>query len=183
VTPSTRGWLRIGFRAIERFLAVIGLCALIYFTCFDLTVIASGSMAPALQGDNAATGDRILFEKVTRRFSSPRRWEIHQFRTPEGITAAKRIIGLPGERISLRNGVLHINGAPVPIPSQLAYLRYYPLGNLAAKNEVACGSGYYVLGDDSRDSNDSRYEGVLTANRFTARAWLILGPNRFGFVR
>ncbi len=183
MTPSTRRWLRIGFRAIERFLAVIGLCTLIYCTCFDLSVIISGSMAPALQGNNAATGDRILFQKITGLWSTPRRWEIHQFTTPEGIKVAKRIVGLPGERISLRNGVLLINGKPVPIPAELAYLHYYPLGNLAKGNEVTCGSGYYLLGDDSRDSDDSRYEGVFAANRFAARAWLILGPNRFGFVR
>lgn len=183
MTPSVRHWLHTGFRTIERFLAVFGLCALIYFTCFDLSIIISGSMSPALQGNDAVTGDRILFEKLTDRFRSPRRWEIHQFRTPEGLTVAKRIVGLPGERISLRDGVLCINGKPIAIPARLAYLHYYPLGNLAKGNDVACGSGYYVLGDDSHDSFDSRYEGVVTAERFTARAWLILGPTRLGFVR
>ena len=182
MTPRVRHWLRTGYRAAERFLAVFGLGVLIYFTCFDLSIIISGSMSPALQGNNAATGDRILFEKLTDRIRPPHRWEIHQFHTPEGLTVAKRIVGLPGERISLRSGVLCINGKPIPIPARLAYLHYYPLGNLDGGKEVACGSGYYVLGDDSRDSDDSRYEGVLTADRFTARAWLILGPTRFGFV-
>jgi signal peptidase I len=183
VTPSARYWVQTGFRTVERFLAVFGLGALIYFTCFDFSIIISGSMSPALQGNDAATGDRILFEKLTDRLRAPRRWEIHQFHTPEGLTVAKRIVGLPGERISLHDGVLLINGKPLPIPARLAYLHYYPLGNLAKGNEVSCGSGYFVLGDDSRDSFDSRYEGVLTVDRFTARAWLILGPTRFGFVR
>lgn len=182
--PAASRRLRITLRAAERFLAVVGLCALIYHSCFDFTVIISGSMAPALQGNDAATGDRVLFEKLTGHFRAPRRWEIHQFHTPEGLTAAKRIVGLPGERIALRDGVLFVDGKPLAVPARLAHLRYYPFGNLAAGREVACGSGYYVLGDDSRDSMDSRYEGVLAAERFTARAWLTLGPaGRRGFIR
>lgn len=177
------GW-RVGLRFAERFLAIVGLGLLIYHLAFDLSVIGSGSMAPALQGENVTTGDRVLFEKVTGWFRKPRRWEIHQFQTPEGITAAKRVVGLPGERVTLRNGVLCINGKPIPIPPSLAYLRYYPFGNLAQGQGVDCASGYYVLGDDSRDSMDSRYNGVLSADRFTSRAWLMLGPgDRYGFVR
>ncbi|HSI09853.1 MAG: signal peptidase I [Rariglobus sp.] len=182
--PGSRRWLSTGLRVIERLLAIVGLCMIIYCTFFDLSVIGSGSMAPALQGENVATGDRVLFEKFTGRFRAPRRWEIHQFHTPEGITAAKRVVGLPGERVSLRDGVLHIDGKPVEIPAGLQYLRYYPFGNLVKGHEVDCASGYYVLGDDSRDSMDSRYNGVLSADQFTGRAWLTLGPGRrYGFVR
>ncbi|HEY9250592.1 MAG TPA: signal peptidase I [Rariglobus sp.] len=178
-----RGW-RAVFPVIERFLAILGLGLLIYHVGFDLSVIGSGSMAPALQGESVVTGDRVLFEKVTGWFREPRRWEIHQFQTPEGITAAKRVVGLPGERVSLRDGVLCINGKPIPIPPRLRYLHYYPFGNLAKSHEVDCGSGYYVLGDDSADSMDSRYNGVLMEDRFTGRAWLTLGPSgRHGFVR
>ncbi len=95
MTPSVRHWLCTGFRAAERFLAVFGLGVLIYFTCFDLSIIISGSMSPSLQGNNAVTGDRILFEKLTDRLRAPHRWEIHQFHTPEGLTVAKRIVAFP----------------------------------------------------------------------------------------
>lgn len=183
MTPSVRQRLHTCVRSAERFLAAFGLGALIYLSFFDLSIVISGSMSPALQGNNPATGDRILFEKLTGRLRAPRRWEIHQFHTPEGLTVAKRIVGLPGERVSIRAGALWIDGKPMPFPEQLNHLRYYPLGNLDHGNEFLCGSGYYVLGDDSRDSNDSRFEGVFTVDRFTARAWLILGPTRFGFVR
>jgi len=184
VTSRFRHRLRLTLRAAERFLAVVGLCSLVYYTCLDFNIVISGSMSPGLQGEDAATGDRVLFEKVTRRFRSPRRWEVHQFHTPEGLTAAKRIIGLPGERVSLRDGVLCINGEPIPIPADLAHLHYLPFGNLSKGREFDCGQGYYVLGDDSRDSMDSRYEGVFAEDRFTARAWLILGPKGHrGFVR
>lgn len=184
MSPTTRRRVRLGLRTLERFLALFGLCALLYLICFDYSVIMSGSMSPALQGKDAVTGDRIIFEKITRRLRAPRRWEILQFHTPEGLTVAKRIVGLPGEQIALREGVVHINGAPLPIPANLSHLRYYAFGNLVGGRDFACGAGYYVLGDDSRDSYDSRYEGVLTRDRFTARAWLRIGPgDRFGFIR
>lgn len=184
MTPRVRRWFRIGLRATERFLAVVGLGALIYHSGFDYSVMVSGSMSPALQGDNASTGDRVLFEKWTGRFRTPRRWEIYQFRSMEGLTMAKRVVGLPGERVSLREGVLCIDGKPIPIPDHLAYLRYYPFGNLAEGKEVDCAAGYYALGDDSHDSYDCRYIGVLAPERLTARAWLILGPEgRRGWVK
>jgi signal peptidase I len=184
VTPAARHWCRTGLRSLERLLAVVGLCVLVYHTCFDYGVMISGSMSPTLQGNDEATGDRVIFEKITGRFHAPRRWAIYQFHTPEGLTVAKRIVGLPGERISLRGGILCINGKPVPIPTSLSHLHYYALGNLAQNHEVDCRTGYYVLGDDSKDSLDSRYEGVLAPDRFTARAWLIIGPSgRRGLVR
>ena len=96
--PRRRPWLRVGWRALERLLAVIGFCAVLQYFCLDYAVIVSGSMSPALRGEDAATGDCVVFEKLTRRFRAPRRWEIHRFYTPEGVLVAKRIIGLPGEK-------------------------------------------------------------------------------------
>ncbi len=181
--PRRRPWLRVGWRAFERLLAVIGLCAVLQYFCVDYAVIVSGSMSPALRGEDAATGDRVVFEKFTRRFRAPRRWEIHRFYTPEGVLVAKRIIGLPGEKVALRDGVLCIDGAPLPIPGRLAHLRYFPYGNLAKEHEVECGAGYYVLGDYSADSLDSRFNGPVARESFLGRAWYVLAPAAHrGFV-
>jgi signal peptidase I len=178
-----RPGLRVALRALERLLAIIGLCALIRYACLDHAVIVSGSMAPALRGDDAATGDRVIFEKLTRHFRAPRRWEIHRFFTPEGVLVAKRIVGLPGEKVSLRDGVLHIDGAPLPLPPELAHLRYFAYGNLAQDRVVDCGAGYYVLGDYSRDSVDSRFNGPVAREDFLGRAWYVLSPAAHrGFV-
>lgn len=171
-------------RVAERLLAVIGACALLHYLCLDCTVIVSGSMAPALRGDDAVTGDRVLVEKLSRHLRAPQRWEIHQFHTEEGLLVAKRIVGLPGERVSLRDGALCINGVPIPLPSDLAHLRYLAFGNLGGGREVDCGAGYYVLGDDTRDSFDSRFTGAIARERFFGRAWFVLSPAAHrGFVR
>lgn len=184
MTPRRPALPRRLLRALERVLAVLGLCALVHHACLDCTVIVSNSMAPALRGEDEATGDLVLVEKLTRHLRAPRRWEIHQFHTAEGLLVAKRIVGLPGERVSLRDGALCIDGSPLPVPPELAHLRYLAYGNLGSGREVDCGAGYYVLGDDTRDSFDSRFAGTLARERFLGRAWFVLSPAAHrGFVR
>ncbi|HYF50500.1 MAG TPA: hypothetical protein VEJ63_13905, partial [Planctomycetota bacterium] len=60
---------------------------------------------------------------------------------------------------------------------------YYPIGRLAYENATDVGSGYFVLGDDSRDSQDSRFEESVDPESLCGRPWLIVWPlSRFGFV-
>ena len=42
---------------------------------------------------------------------------------------------------------------------------------------IDCKQGYYVLGDESRDSDDSRFNGIVKAKEIIGRAWLIVGPS------
>ena len=182
VARSSRG-KRI-LRWAERSLAFVGLCFIIYHLCFELTVMTSGSMAPTLRGNSYADGDRLLLERVTGWYRKPRRWEIYFFYNPDGIPVAKRIVGMPGEIISIRDNRLYINGIQMQPPPRLQFLKYYAHGNLAAGREVSCDAGYFLLGDDSRDSYDSRFTGPVSAKEFRGRVWCILWPNpRAGFVR
>src|SRR5438105_2360175 len=76
-----------------------------------------------------------------------------------------------------------IDGQSLEIPAALAHLHYIPYGNLADGKAVPCGDRYYVLGDDTRDSNDSRFEGPIREEKIIGQAWLIVRPqSRFGFV-
>ena len=68
-------------------------------------------------------------------------------------------------------------------PPELDFLDYIPFGNLTAGGTVECGEGYYVLGDDTRDSDDSRFNGPVPPEQILGRAWLILDPaERRGLV-
>lgn len=171
------------FRWIRDCLAVVGLLAIIYVTCFDLSVVVSGSMSPTLRGEGEPGSDWLLCEKVSYRFRNPRRWEIIWMETSDRLKVAKRVVGLPGERVSLRDRQVLIDGQPATVPSGLGFLRYYPFGSLHRGQEAACGDGYFCLGDDSGDSQDSRFEGPVSRNRIHGRAWLIVWPpGRIGFV-
>ena len=95
----------------------------------------------------------------------------------------KRVVGLPGETVALAQGEVVINGAAAPRPASLPSLRYYAYGQFHRGGTAECGDGYYVLGDDSRDSQDSRYEGPLAPKAIVGRAWLVVWPpGRIGFV-
>jgi signal peptidase I len=164
-------------RMAERVLAAFGAAMLLYLLCFDLSVVTSGSMAPTLKGSGLDDGDRVLTERVTYWFRSPRRWEVATIGKADGVQVMKRVVGLPGERVKLtRDGVLCVNDQPIERPAALQRVRYFGYGNLAREKFFDCGAGYYVLGDDSKDSEDSRYEGVVEPKRVVGRAWLVLWP-------
>ena len=165
-------------------MAIIGLCFIIYHICFELTAMTSDSMAPTLNGTSYATGDRILLEKISGRFRAPKRWEIYFYYDTEGNPVAKRVVGLPGERISIRTNGICINGTALSRPKDLERVKYYDYGSLANGREVECGQGYFMLGDSSRDSFDSRYTGLVTKERFRGRVWCIVSPRAHaGFVK
>lgn len=175
---------RRAFRWLERVFALFGVLCLLYVLTVDLSIVTSPSMSPTLQGKNVDDGDRVVTEKVTRWFRQPRRWEVIVFTRDDGVQLMKRVAGLPGESVQLsKDRRLLIDGKPVEMPPGLnqKYLRF---GNLFEGKPIPCGDGYYVLGDDLKDSDDSRFNGPVKPSRLIGRAWLIVSPwNRFGFVR
>jgi signal peptidase I len=175
--------IRLVFRWVERGLASFGAIVAFYWLTMDVSLVVSPSMSPTLQG-NEDSGDRVVTEKITRWFRKPRRWEVIAFVTDSGEKRMKRVAGLPGESVQMvRPSELLINGQPVDPPPVLDH-KYLRFGNLTDGKPVPCGNGYYVLGDDLKDSDDSRFNGPVSANRIIGRAWLIVWPpNRIGWVR
>jgi signal peptidase I len=189
-SPAARarrtGWraaLGRGLRAGERLLAVVGALFITYHLAFSLSVIASGSMSPTLCGGGPAGRDWVLVERVSLLFRGPRRWEVVSFDDPMGVHMMKRVVGLPGETVSVSDGRLLVGGEPARRPESLGFLHYYDFGRLEGGRPAECGRGYFVLGDDSRDSYDCRYTRPLPRERIRGRAWLrVWPPSRIGFV-
>jgi signal peptidase I len=181
---ASRRFARGIWRWAERGFAVFGLLVAIWWLTFDISIITSPSMTPALQGTSLENGDRVFTEKVSYYFRAPRRWEVITFFTPEGEKRMKRVAGLPGENVQMtRQGKLVIDGRQVELPASVD-VKYLAYGNLTEGKPVPCGDGYYVLGDDLKDSDDSRFNGPLAADAIIGRAWLILWPKaRVGWVR
>jgi len=177
--------LRQTVRWVERTFAMMGLIFFLYFLCFDVSFVVSPSMSPTLQGGDGQASDWVLTEKVSRWFTSPSRWEVVTFRDALGVQLMKRVVALPGETVSLPDvGDLHIDGRKVDVPGHLGFLKYLPAGNLVNGQSVTTGDGWYVLGDQLRDSLDSRYEGPVRKRQLVGHAWLRVWPlSRFGVVR
>ncbi|HEV3140874.1 MAG TPA: signal peptidase I [Vicinamibacterales bacterium] len=167
------------FRSLEHAFAFIGVVALVYHGFFHLSVIVSGSMAPTLQGNSTADGDYVLTERITYRVRAPRRWEVIMFPEPElQVQVMKRVVGLPGETVTLNQGTqtFSINGAAIARPQSLMTIKYLAFGGLAAGKAAQAGNGYYVLGDFSADSQDSRWLGPVSPGQIQGRPWLVVWP-------
>ncbi len=95
----------------------------------------------------------------------------------------KRVVAFAGETIALSKSEVLINGNVVPAPKSLKHLQYFPYGNIARGRTYTVEKGYYVMGDNSRDSQDSRFDGPVSPEQIDGRPWLVVWPlSHFGFV-
>ena len=183
-THARRLNLRRFFRVIERGLAAVGLFFLIWHLGFGLSFVVSGSMAPTLRGNGKPGSDYVLTERFTYWLRPPRRWELIAFHNSEGLEIMKRITALPGESVVLKkDGAFVVDGTPAERPACIRETKYYPFGRLFNDAVAPAGSGYFVLGDDSKDSDDSRFNAPVQPADVIGRPLMILWPpSRIGFV-
>jgi signal peptidase I len=174
-------WL---YRQAKHLLALFGLGVIVWYGFFDLSHMTTRGMRPLLHATREGDGDHVLTERLTYRLRSPRRWELITYRQDDGRAAVRRVVGLPGETVQmLRGGKVVIDGRNVEKPSGLASIKYLPACNVFEEKKVACGDGYFVLGDESMDIFDSRFELPVTRNALIGRPWLIVAPrSRIGLI-
>ena len=104
---------------------------LVFHAGLEVTYISSSSMSPTLNGPEKGRPDHLLIERLTYRVRSPRRWELVSFHNTDGILVAKRVVGLPGEVVSVKDGNACIDGVPLSPPDELRFLYYLAEANLA----------------------------------------------------
>ena len=133
--------------------------------------IPSSSMEPTLhcakpeQGCLSGSSDRVLANRFIYRFRDPSRGDIVVFETPEraitvcgaGGTFVKRLVGTPGDRISMSGGVLSVNGEEVDEP----YVNGGPRGPDFPERKLGADE-YFMMGDNRGYSCDSRRWGPVT---------------------
>jgi signal peptidase I len=137
--------------------------------------IPSGSMRPTL-----IEGDRILVSKFIYRFREPQRGDIIVFRYPEDPKRPfiKRLVALGGDTVELRSGKILVNGEALLDNGVFASTRYYNQGPYGKEDEevrVPAGS-YFVLGDNSLSSHDSRFWGFVPKKLLIGQAMCIFWP-------
>jgi signal peptidase I len=141
--------------------------------------IPSESMVPTL-----AVNDRLIIDKLTYKFRDPNRGEIVVFQPTavlkqQGFRDAfiKRIVGLPGERVMVRKGMIFINGQPLQEP-YLAAPPDYEYGPV-----VVPPNHYLVLGDNRNHSFDSHFWGFVPRKNIIGRAAVrFWPPHRIGSI-
>lgn len=114
---------------------------------FEIILVDGNSMAPTL-----FDRDRVFVNKIIYLLEEPSHGDIVIFKTPEDNKSnyVKRLIGLPGDRIKIENGIVYLNGDPLHEP-------YVEVPAINDYMEVTVPEGaFFALGDNRNDSKDSR---------------------------
>jgi signal peptidase I len=150
--------------------------------------IPSESMVPTLE-----VNDRLIVEKISYLFNPPQRGDIIVFIPPDAAGQAclglaspggrikdafiKRVVGLPGEEIAVRDGQVFVNGQPL----QENYLSAPP--NYQWGPQVIDANSYLVLGDNRNNSCDGHFWGPVPRENIIGRAvFRFWPPGRVGGI-
>lgn len=165
-------------RVVFEYVRVIVIGALIAFLLCKFVIInavvPSGSMIPTIN-----KGERLIGFRLAYKFSEPERGDIIIFKCPEegadyNKLFIKRLIGLPGETVTIRAGEVWITPADGSEPFKLdeSYLNEEPLESAQVNNmSYTVGEDeYFFMGDNRNNSHDCRYFGNVTKDRIVAKA-------------
>ncbi|MEE8414395.1 MAG: signal peptidase I [Dehalococcoidales bacterium] len=129
-------------------------------------------------------GQQVLVNTLIYRFQEPERGDIIIFHPPENEKEdyIKRIIGLPGESVEIKEGVIYIhkdNGSMIPLNEP--YVVH--TARLSFKGDTIPANKYFVLGDNRNNSSDSRNGWTVPFQNIVGKAWLsVWPPNDWGLV-
>jgi signal peptidase I len=181
-------------RVVRELVEAVAL-AVIVFLLIQTTVrnfkVDGSSMRPTLEGGQYLLVNKVVYFQIntdrlsrilpfwkssnpSQRFAihPPHRGEVIVFRFPEDPSKdfVKRVIGLPGEEVEIRQGKVYINGDQLREPYLTA------ADNSTRATLRLSDKQYYVLGDNRRSSNDSRIWGPVPEENVLGKVWLVYWP-------
>ena len=157
--------------------------ALAVFFALRLTVqsytVEMSSMNPTFQ-----PGDCIMVSKLAYHSSGPHRGDVIVFHPPpdtmdqSAVPFIKRVIGLPGDIVEIKDGEVSINGTPLNEPYIAAPPEYVMPATSVPQDE------YFVMGDNRNNSNDSHNGWFVPRANIIGKAWFrYWPPSKLGPVR
>jgi signal peptidase I len=157
--------------------AVIFLAYFIVYYCIEKTNVIGSSMEKTL-----FAGDPIIIDKFSYRLTDPKRFDVIVFKQggdEHSYYNIKRIIGLPGETVIIKDGIIYINGEILEDIVNVDEMANY---GLAAEEILLEDNEYFVLGDNRNYSEDSRFASIgnITRDEIIGKAVIRLSP--FNFV-
>lgn len=166
-------------RILTDIAVVAGVAMFLFVYFFEVVTVSGTSMEPSF-----ANGDVLCLDKFMYKFVMAERFDVIAFKTDNSDTVyVKRIIGLPGEKVQIKNGSVYIDGRLLEDDIEAeSILNSGDAGEILTLLE----DEYFVLGDNRNNSEDSRFAsiGVVKEADIIGRAWLEVTSLRdFGFIK
>jgi signal peptidase I len=174
-TEPSYGWMMV------RELVETVVLSLIIFLLIRQVVqnyrIENHSMEPSFY-----EGQFVLVNKIAYWFGEPKRGDVVVFHNPRNTNEdyIKRVIGIPGDTVEVRDQSVYINGLRTPeeFPHRAIPPGEYTMPVVVGDNEL------FVMGDNRPNSSDSRVFGPINQDLVVGQAWLRIWPlNLFGIVQ
>lgn len=160
---------------------VVVVISIAWFTVFALgtQITMSGqSMIPVIQSEEV-----VLLNRLSYLFQKPERYDIVAFEKEDTKLNIKRVLGLPGETVQVKDGFLYIDDQKIESDDGFDIVA---LAGLAENPVVLKENEYFLLGDNRENSEDSRFGTVGNVNRrqIKGKVWLRVTPIlHFGLIR
>ncbi|MFA5337397.1 MAG: signal peptidase I [Candidatus Omnitrophota bacterium] len=176
----------------EAFVVALFLAVFVRTFFFQIYQIPTSSMVPTLM-----PGDKIFANRITYgpkvpftqfklpAFKNPQRLDVVVFIPPDEKMRPwlgrkqfiKRLIGLPGDRVLIKDGSIYVNGEKL-VDSKIDWIKYSNAGEYGQKNEeITVPEGkYFFLGDNTDNSQDSRFWGYADRGDIMGKAIFIWWP-------
>lgn len=151
-----------------------------WFTVFSLGTqvpVAGQSMTPVLESEEIVLMNRLLYH-----IRMPERFDIVVFEREDNKFNIKRVVGLPGETLQVKDGFLYINDEKIDARDGLNQVA---LAGLLEHPVRLAEDEYFLLGDNRDNSEDSRFANVgnVKRNQIKGKIWFRISPlKRFGFI-
>ena len=170
---------------VQELLSLIVYIGVVILICFIIMNFVGGRVqveGPSMQ-DTLYTGDNLWVDRVSYKFSDPKRFDVVVFPVADGSYYIKRVIGLPGEKVQiLPDGTILINDKA--LDEHYGKETIWDPG-IAAQPFYLGKDEYFVLGDNRNDSHDSRESAIgnISKDDIFGKAVLRLSPiEKFGKI-
>lgn len=178
VTPKIN-WKKEIWSWIKTLIVVVLVVSVIRGFFFTNYIVYGQSMMPTIED-----GERIIVNKIGYEIHEPDRFDLIIFHATKDTDYIKRVIGLPGDTIEYRDDTLYVNGEEIAETFLDIYLQEYHFGLFTENFTLESVTGLttvpeghvFVLGDNRRNSIDSRHIGFVEFKEIVGRANLAYWP-------